>query len=70
MNPAGQPAGQPAQPRAVGSGRLWAELHCVLRRFWMPFLLKSSSKATPAALGGCGGLGQLWEALAQLGEAL
>ncbi len=26
MNPAGQPAGQLAQPRAVGSGRLWAEL--------------------------------------------
>ena len=24
----------------------------------------------PAALGGCGGLGQLWEALAELGEAL
>ena len=28
------------------------------------------SKAAPAALGGCGGLGQLWEALAELGEAL
>ena len=27
------------------------------------FLLKSCSKAAPAALGGCGGLGQLWEAL-------
>ncbi len=33
-------------------------------------LLKSCSKAAPAALGGCGGLGQLWEALAELGEAL
>ena len=29
-------------------------------------LLKSCSKAAPAALGGCGGLGQLWEALAEL----
>ncbi len=28
------------------------------------------SKAAPAALGGCGGLGQLWEALAELWEAL
>ncbi len=34
------------------------------------FLLKSCSKAAPAALGGCGGLGQLWEALAELWEAL
>ena len=33
-------------------------------------LLKSCSTAAPAALGGCGGLGQLWEALAELGEAL
>ena len=32
----------------------------------MPFC----SKAAPAALGGCGGLGQLWEALAELREAL
>ena len=30
------------------------------------FLLNSCSKAAPAALGGCGGLGQLWEALAEL----
>ncbi len=29
------------------------------------FLLKSCSKAAPAALGGCGGLGQLWQALAE-----
>ena len=29
-------------------------------------LLKSCSKAAPEALGGCGGLGQLWEALAEL----
>ena len=28
------------------------------------------SKAAPAALGGCGGLGQLWEALVELWEAL
>ncbi len=34
------------------------------------FLLKSCSKAAPAALGGCGGLGQLWEALVELWEAL
>ncbi len=34
------------------------------------FLLNSCSKAAPAALGGCGGLGQLWEALAELWEAL
>ncbi len=34
------------------------------------FLLKSCSQAAPAALGGCGGLGQLWEALAELWEAL
>ena len=34
------------------------------------FLLKSCSKAAPAALGGCGGLGQVWEALAELWEAL
>ncbi len=34
------------------------------------FLNKSCSKAAPAALGGCGGLGQLWEALAELSEAL
>ena len=34
------------------------------------FLLKSCSKAAPAALGGCGGLGQLWEALAELREDL
>ena len=34
------------------------------------FLLKSCSKAAPAALGGCGGLGQLWEALAELTNAL
>ncbi len=34
------------------------------------FMLKSCSKAAPAALGGCGGLGQLWEALAELWEAL
>ncbi len=34
------------------------------------FLHKSCSKAAPAALGGCGGLGQLWEALAELWEAL
>ncbi len=34
------------------------------------FLLKSCSTAAPAALGGCGGLGQLWEALAELWEAL
>ena len=34
------------------------------------FLLKSCSKAALAALGGCGGLGQLWEALAELWEAL
>ncbi len=33
-------------------------------------LLNSCSKAAPAALGGCGGLGQLWEALAELWEAL
>ncbi len=30
------------------------------------FLLNSCSKAAPAALGGCGCLGQLWEALAEL----
>ncbi len=29
------------------------------------FLFKSCSIAAPAALGGCGGLGQLWEALWQ-----
>ncbi len=34
------------------------------------FLLKSCPKAAPAALGGCGGLGQLWVALAELWEAL
>ncbi len=34
------------------------------------FLLKNCSKAAPAALGGCGGLGQVWEALAELWEAL
>ncbi len=34
------------------------------------FLLKRCSKAAPAALGGCGGLGQLGEALAELWEAL
>ena len=34
------------------------------------FLLKSCSKAAPAALGGCGGLGQLWDTLAELWEAL
>ncbi len=34
------------------------------------FLLKSCSEAAPAALGGCGGLGQLWKALAELWEAL
>ena len=34
------------------------------------FFNKSCSKAAPAALGGCGGLGQLWEALAELWEAL
>ena len=34
------------------------------------FLLNSCSKAAPAAFGGCGGLGQLWEALAELWEAL
>ena len=34
------------------------------------FLLNSCSTAAPAALGGCGGLGQLWEALAELWEAL
>ena len=34
------------------------------------FLLNSCSKAAPVALGGCGGLGQLWEALAELREAL
>ena len=35
--------------------------------------LKKSKKhraIAPAALGGCGGLGQLWEALAELREAL
>ena len=35
--------------------------------------LKKSRKhraIAPAALGGCGGLGQLWEALAELREAL
>ena len=35
--------------------------------------MKKSKKhraIAPAALGGCGGLGQLWEALAELGEAL
>ena len=40
--------------------------HYVLQRFGMPFC----SKAAPAALGGCGGLGQLWKALAELWEAL
>ena len=30
------------------------------------FLLKSCSTAAPAALGGCGGMGQLWDALAEL----
>ena len=34
------------------------------------FLLKSCSKAVLARPGGCGGLGQLWEALAELWEAL
>ena len=33
-------------------------------------LLKSCSKAAPAALGDCGGLDQLWEALAELWETL
>ncbi len=37
---------------------------------WDAFLLKSCSTAAPAAPGGCGGLGQLWEALAELWEAL
>ncbi len=35
--------------------------------------MKKSKKhhtIAPAALGGCGGLGQLWEALAELWEAL
>ena len=35
--------------------------------------MKKSKKhraIAPAALGGCGGLGQLWEALAELREAL
>ena len=35
--------------------------------------IKKSKKhhaIAPAALGGCGGLGQLWEALAELWEAL
>ena len=35
--------------------------------------IKKSKKhhaIAPAALGGCGGLGQLWEALAELREAL
>ena len=34
MNPAGQPAGQPAQPRAVGSGRHWVELREALGELW------------------------------------
>ncbi len=33
-------------------------------------VLKKYHAIAPAALGGCGGLGQLWEALAELGEAL
>ncbi len=32
--------------------------------------LKKQRAIAPAALGGCGGLGQLWEALAELREAL
>ncbi len=32
--------------------------------------LKKHRAIAPAALGGCGGLGQLWEALAELWEAL
>ena len=31
---------------------------------------KKHRAITPAALGGCGGLGQLWAALAELWEAL
>ena len=31
---------------------------------------KTHRAIAPAALGGCGGLGQLWEALAELWEAL
>ena len=31
---------------------------------------KKHRAIAPAALGGCGGLGQLWEALAELREAL
>ncbi len=31
---------------------------------------KKHNAIAPAALGGCGGLGQLWEALAELWEAL
>ena len=31
---------------------------------------KTHQAIAPAALGGCGGLGQLWEALAELREAL
>ena len=31
---------------------------------------KKHHAIAPAALGGCGGLGQLWEALAELWEAL
>ena len=32
--------------------------------------VKKYRAIAPAALGGCGGLGQLWEALAELWEAL
>ncbi len=32
--------------------------------------VKNNENENPAALGGCGGLGQLWEALAELWEAL
>ena len=41
---------------------------CFFAVFFMimdAFLLNSCSKAAPAALGGCGGLGQLWQALAE-----
>ena len=36
----------------------------------VPEKVKKHQAIAPAALGGCGGLGQLWEALAELREML